>query len=100
MAARVGVAPRPRTGCWSAAGSTGSSTWTDSGEPVRRYEHDHPGSLIQVDVKKFGNIPDGGGWRFVGRQQYDRNRAATPDKGRNQHYNPKMGHAFVHHRHR
>jgi hypothetical protein len=32
-----------------------------TGEPVRRYEHDHPGSLIHVDVKKLGNIPDGGG---------------------------------------
>lgn len=67
-----------------------------TGEPVRRYEHPHPGSLIHVDVKKLGNIPDGGGWRFVGRPQGDRNRAATPDKSRNQHHNPKMGHAFVH----
>ena len=49
-----------------------------TGEPVRRYEHDHPGSLIHVDVKKLGNIPDGGGWRYVGRQQGKRNRAATP----------------------
>jgi len=28
-----------------------------------RYEHDHPGSLLHVDVKKLGRIPDGGGWR-------------------------------------
>ena len=28
-----------------------------------RYEHDHPGSLVHVDVKKLGRIPDGGGWR-------------------------------------
>ena len=28
-----------------------------TGEPIRRYEHDHPGSLIHVDVTKFGNIP-------------------------------------------
>jgi transposase InsO family protein len=67
-----------------------------TGEPVRRYEHPHPGSLIHVDVKKLGNIPDGGGWRFVGRQQGDQNRAATPGKPRNDHHNPKMGHAFVH----
>ena len=40
-----------------------------TGEPVRRYEHDHPGSMLHVDVKKLGNIPDGGGWRFVGRRQ-------------------------------
>lgn len=67
-----------------------------TGEPVRRYEHDHPGSMIHVDVKKIGNIPDGGGHRFVGRQQGERNRAATPGVRRNAHYNPKIGTAFVH----
>ena len=25
-----------------------------TGEPVRRYEHPHPGSLVHVDVKKIG----------------------------------------------
>jgi hypothetical protein len=30
-----------------------------TGEPVRRYEHAHPGDLLHVDVKKLGNIPDG-----------------------------------------
>ena len=67
-----------------------------TGEPIRRYEHDHPGSLIHVDVKKLGNIPDGGGWRFVGRAQGGRHRAATPGKPKNTHCNPKMGTAFVH----
>ena len=38
-----------------------------TGEPLRRYEHPHPGSLIHVDVTKFGNIPDGGGWRALPR---------------------------------
>jgi transposase InsO family protein len=32
-----------------------------------RYERDRPGSLIHVDVKKLGKIPDGGGWRAHGR---------------------------------
>lgn len=67
-----------------------------TGEPIRRYEHDTPGALIHVDVKKLGNIPDGGGWRFVGRAQGDRNRAATTGKPKNKHYNPKMGTAYVH----
>ena len=67
-----------------------------TGEIVRRYEHDHPGSLVHVDVKKLGNIPDGGGWRYVGRQQGDRNRAATPGKPRSARRDPKMGTAFVH----
>jgi hypothetical protein len=31
------------------------------GEPVRRYEHEYPGSLVHADVKKLGNVPDGGG---------------------------------------
>jgi transposase InsO family protein len=48
-----------------------------TGEPIRRYEHDHPGDLLHVDVKKLGNVPDGGGWRYVGRFQGDKNRAAT-----------------------
>src|SRR6478752_7967985 len=67
-----------------------------TGEPVRRYEHDHPGAMLHVDVKKLGNIPDGGGWRFVGRAQGLRNRAATTDRPKDAHYNRKMGYAFVH----
>ena len=67
-----------------------------TGEPIRRYEHDAPGSLIHMDVKKLGNIPDGGGWRYVGRQQGKKNRNATPGKPRNAQYNPKIGTAFVH----
>ena len=67
-----------------------------TGEPVRRYEHPYPGSLIHVDVKKLGNIPEGGGWRFVGRPQGDRNRQATPGKSRSKWRNELMRHAFVH----
>lgn len=59
-----------------------------TGEPIRRYEHDHPGAMLHVDVKKLGNIPDGGGWRYVGRRQGDKNRAATPDKPKNKHHDP------------
>jgi hypothetical protein len=39
-----------------------------TGVPVRRYERDRPGELVHVDVKKLGNIPDGGGHRVHGRQ--------------------------------
>ena len=67
-----------------------------TGEPVRRYEHPHPGALLHADVKKLGQIPDGGGHRMVGRQQGRKHRAATPDKPRNAHHNKKMGHAYVH----
>ncbi len=67
-----------------------------TGEPIRRYEHDQPGALLHVDVKKLGNVPDGGGWRYLGRQQGNRNRAPTPGKARNARRNPTMGTAFVH----
>jgi transposase InsO family protein len=32
-----------------------------------RYERDRPGELVHMDVKKLGRIPDGGGWRALGR---------------------------------
>lgn len=67
-----------------------------TGEPLRRYEHDHPGSLIHVDVTKFGNIPDGGGHRFVGRQQGAINKRATPGLPKGNDYKPRTGKAFVH----
>jgi len=67
-----------------------------TGEPIRRYERDRPGSLVHVDVKKLGNIPDGGGWRYVGRKHGNRNRDATPDLPRNKWGNKNSGHAFVH----
>jgi transposase InsO family protein len=69
-----------------------------TGEPIRRYEHPHPGSLIHVDVTKFGNIPDGGGHRFVGRQQGKANRAATARRtgDRDGHHGAKLGTAYLH----
>jgi transposase InsO family protein len=69
-----------------------------TGEPARRYERSRPGELIHVDVTKFGNIPDGGGWRFVGARQGDRNRNATRDRtgARSRKYYPKVGTCYVH----
>ena len=67
-----------------------------TGEPVRRYEWQQPGDLLHQDVKKLGNIPDGGGWRYVGRVQGDRNRASTPGLSRSKHRGVLLKHAFVH----
>lgn len=67
-----------------------------TGEPIRRYEHPHPGSLIHVDVTKFGNIPDGGGHRFVGITQGRANRIATVGAGRSKNSEPRLGTGFVH----
>lgn len=46
---------------------------------ANRYEHPHPGSLIHVDVKKLGRIPDGGGWRAHGRSEEVRGRGIGYD---------------------
>ena len=68
-----------------------------SGEPLRRYEHAYPGSMIHVDVTKFGNIPVGGGHRFVGREQGKRNQRATPGLARGgADSNPRTGIAYLH----
>jgi transposase InsO family protein len=69
-----------------------------TGEPLRRYEHDHPGSLIHVDVTKFGCIPDGGGHRFTTRQQGGANRTATARRTgqRSRFRSPRTGTAYLH----
>ena len=70
-----------------------------TGEPIRRYEHPRPGDLIHVDVKKLGRVPDQGGWRFVGRQQGNRNRSATVARtggSRNKWSNPVIGTCYLH----
>jgi transposase InsO family protein len=70
-----------------------------TGEPIRRYEHEAPGDLIHVDVKKLGRVPDGGGWRYVGRQQGYRNRSSTAErtgKPRNRWRNPLVGTCYLH----
>ncbi len=69
-----------------------------TGEPIRRYEHPYPGSLIHVDVTTFGNIPDGGGHRFLSRVQSRNNAAATARRTgeRGKRYRPLIGTAFVH----
>jgi transposase InsO family protein len=61
--------------------------WMDrpSGTAIRRrIEHDRPGEQIQVDVKKLGRIPPGGGWRAHGRGNVAH------------HSRTNVGYAFVH----
>lgn len=51
-------------------------------KPVR-YEHEHPGDLIHVDVKKLGRIPDGGGHRTLGQAKGKKNKTG-------------VGYSFIH----
>lgn len=68
-----------------------------TGVPVRRYERDRPGELVHVDVKKLGNIPDGGGHRVHGRQAGKHNSQATvTPAGRNRSYQPILGYGYLH----
>ncbi|MDJ1136834.1 IS481 family transposase [Streptomyces iconiensis] len=46
-----------------------------TGRVIRRYEHAAPGDLVHIDIKKLGNIPDGGGHKALGRQAGRKNRA-------------------------
>ena len=34
---------------------------------VVRYQREHPGELVHLDVKKLGRVPDGGGHKAHGR---------------------------------
>ncbi len=65
-----------------------------TGQVIRRYEREHPGELVHVDIKKLGNIPDGGGHRIMPRQQATGNRQATTDARKGG--TPVIGYSFVH----
>lgn len=55
---------------------------------IIRYEKEHPGELVHLDVKKFGRIPDGGGKRFD---------PGFKESGAGRHRpGPKRGHDYVH----
>ncbi|MFI7241685.1 IS481 family transposase [Streptomyces qinglanensis] len=71
-------------------------SWMDrpTGQVIRRYERERPGELVHVDIKKLGNIPDGGGHRIMPRQQAAGNRQATTEARKNG--SPKIGYCFVH----
>jgi transposase InsO family protein len=65
-------------------------SWMDrpSGRVIRRYERARPGELIHVDIKKLGKIPDGGGWKVLGRQAGIKNNDG--------HGASRTGYAFIH----
>jgi transposase InsO family protein len=46
---------------------------------VVRYQREHPGELVHIDVKKLGRIPDGGGHRVHGRAAASRGRGIGYD---------------------
>ncbi|MTD55506.1 IS481 family transposase [Amycolatopsis pithecellobii] len=67
-----------------------------TGQPVRRYERATPGELVHVDIKKLGNIPDGGGHRVTSRRAGQRHRTRTPGKTLDAGGNSHVGYSYVH----
>ncbi|QFU89542.1 IS481 family transposase [Amycolatopsis sp. YIM 10] len=67
-----------------------------TGHPIRRYERATPGELVHVDIKKLGNIPEGGGHRAVGRQAGQRHRTRTPGKTLDAGGNSHVGYSYLH----
>jgi len=69
-----------------------------TGQPIRRYEHQHPGDLIHVDIKKLGNIPDGGSHKIHGRAEGNRRSSAhrDPARTRTRHGRPNLGYHYLH----
>ncbi|MDN5813132.1 IS481 family transposase [Arthrobacter rhombi] len=65
--------------------------WQDraTGRNIRRYEHENPGDLVHVDIKKLGRIPDGGGHKMLGRFDGVRNKTGAES-------NRRPGYMFLH----
>lgn len=51
----------------------------DQLSPIRSSRPAFPRSLVHIDVKKLGRIPDGGGWRAHGRSENVRGRGIGND---------------------
>jgi transposase InsO family protein len=72
--------------------------WCDraTGEPIRRYEHPTPGALVHIDIKKLGNIPNGGGHRLLGRATGRRHSQHHQGRPRTSPGRPNLGYGYVH----
>jgi transposase InsO family protein len=96
LTAETGVAPSTAGAVVRRCGISRLSRLDRREHTVIRYEHPAPGDLLHADVKKLGNIPDGGGWRFLGREQGGLNRTADGGRDRNRYHHPLMRHGFIH----
>jgi transposase InsO family protein len=74
IAAEVGVSPATVSRILKRLGLNKLSA-LEPAEPIRRYEREHPGELIHIDIKKLGRI-DGIGHRITGDRTGQSNRRA------------------------
>jgi transposase-like protein len=65
-------------------------SWMDrpTGRVIRRYERERTGELVHVDIKKLGKIPDGGGWKMLGRHDGKQNSDRPGPR--------RLGYGFIH----
>jgi transposase InsO family protein len=96
LAAETGIAPSTAGAVLRRCQISRLSRLERREQQVIRYEHTAPGELLHADVKKLGNIPAGGGWRFLGRAQGGANRHLDGGRARSKHHNPLMRHGFIH----
>lgn len=74
IAADVGVSPATVSRILKRLGLSRLQA-LEPAEPVRRYERDHPGELIHIDIKKLGRF-DRVGHRITGNPQQGKSRGA------------------------
>lgn len=74
IASEVGVSPATVSRVLRRAGLS-RLTDIDPAEPVRRYEREHPGEMIHIDIKKLGRF-DRVGHRITGDPQQGKSRGA------------------------
>jgi len=72
--------------------------WMDrpTGRVIRRYEKHHPGELVHIDIKKLGRIPDGGGWKALGRAAGRRNSLRYRRYNDTGQRRSSLGYGYVH----
>jgi transposase len=90
LAWRLGMARSTISGVLRRPGLSRLAPTDRASGVVVRYQREHPGELVHLDVKKLGRIPDGGGHRVHGRAAatrgrgigYDDVHAAVDDRSR------------------
>lgn len=98
--ARIGlILDMPASTVWRVLSRHGLNRlrWMDrpTGRVIRRYEKSRPGELIHIDIKKLGRIPDGGGWKALGRAAGRRNSQAYVHRRRSRRVHT-LGYGHIH----
>ncbi len=99
--ARIGmILGMPRSTVWRVLRRHGLNRlrWMDrpTGGVIRRYERSAPGELVHVDIKKLGRIPDGGGWRALGKARGRRNSGRYRYRVGGGHRRSTLGYGHLH----